>query len=732
MKFGAISRDKLPHQNVELLNLFTERWQRATWAQQRWAELATMSTDFMESRQYAEDVRTAMRQGRRVALTLNKINPIVRLILGYQRNNKLDIKFQPGNDANATQGIADVLTALEKSVATQNMEDFVDAAVFLDGIVTGRGWYETKLDFSNNDLGELKRTSVDPFEVFPDPDTTTYDVNETASYIDRARWVSLDEVEHEFGQHAAELVRPFIYGDTPVGNITNAIIDDIVMPVRAMGMREQGLTNWWDDFYVRMGDFADKYRKTIRVIQMEHYRSEVRNVFIDLETGDRKVLPKHFGREKIEKIKLYAESVGNPVVIQPRKVRVPWVSTVIGDLIVHNAESVYDSFTLTGYFPYFRRGITRGVVEDLIDPQREVNKRRSVEIEMISKSANGGFWVPENSLRPQEEMKLKRYGSTPGVVIKYRVQANGLKPEVMQAGVSPANHERLEKNANEDIRQISGVNESALGEVPNSSASGKALEARQRQAVISIQLYMDNQKQTKTLLGKKDINIFQTHYTEPRIFRAIGEDSKLAMHEINIRQTVEPVMPGQAPILRIMNDITVGKYAAVVDPVPLSATFQSAQFDEMMTLLEKLAPALGGQIGAFADLIIQASSLSRKDDWVQRWQQVIGNSIGVMADGGMSPAQGGVLGVPPMMAGAGGQGPGLPPQVTAALGAGGPMPPGAPAGLPGGAPVAPADPVPAQLMPQQPVAPQSAVASLPPQVLDQIIMALAGGAAPAA
>lgn len=721
MKFGAIARNKLPAQNIELLNLFTERWQRATWAQQRWAELATMSTDFMESRQYAEDVRLAMRQGRRVALTLNKINPIVRLILGYQRNNKLDIKFQPGNDANATQAIADVLTALEKSVATQNMEDFVDAAVFLDGIVTGRGWYQTKLDFTNNDLGELKRISVDPFEVFPDPDTTTYDINESGGYVDHARWVSLDEVEHEFGAHAADLVRPFIYGDTPVGNITNAMVDDIVMPMRAMGMREQGLTNWWDDFYVRMGDFADKYRKTIRVIQMEHYRSEVRNVFIDLETGDRKVLPRHFNAEKIEKIKLYAESVGNPIVIQPRKVRVPWVSTVIGDLIVHNAESVYDSFSFTGYFPYFRRGITRGVVEDLIDPQREVNKRRSVEIEMISRSANGGWMLPENSMRPAEEMKLRRYGSTPGVVLKYRVQANGTKPEQITPQVSPANHERLEKNANEDIRQISGVNESALGEVPNSSASGKALEARQRQAVISIQLYMDNQKQSKTLLGKKDINIFQMHYTEPRIFRAIGEDSKLARHEINIRETVEPMMPGQAAITRIVNDITIGKYSAVVDPVPISSTFQSAQFDEMMTLLEKLAPAMGGQLGAFADLIIQASSLSRKDDWIERWQNIVGNSVGVVADG-LNPAQGGVLGVPPAMAGPAGLGPGMghngaPP---------GPLPGAAPAMPPGAAPV------PAQPMPAQPVAPQSAVASLPPQVIDQIIMALAGGAAPAA
>jgi hypothetical protein len=723
MKFGAVARNKLPQQSHELLMLFTERWQRATWAHQRWAEMAALSTDFMESRQYAEDVRMALRQGRRVALTLNKINPIVRLILGYQRNNKLDIKFQPGNDAASSEAIANVLSALEKSVATQNMEDFVDAAVFLDGMVTGRGWYETTLDFEHNDLGELKRVSVDPFEVFPDPDTNTYDINESAAFVNHARWVSIDQVEHDFGRQAADLVRPFVYGDTPVGNITNAVIDDIITPIRGMGMREGGVSQWWDDFYVRMGDFADNYRKTIRVIQMEHYKSEVRNVFIDLETGDRKVLPKTFNTEKIEKMKLYAESVNNPCEIQSRKVKVPWVTTVIGDLIVHNDESIYNNYTMTGYFPYFRRGITRGVVEDLIDPQREINKRRSVEIEMISRTANGGWLLPENSMRPVEEQKLRRYGSTPGVVLKYKVSASGAKPEQITPQVSPANHDRLEKNASEDLRQISGVNESALGEVPNSNASGKALEARQRQAVISIQLYMDNQKHTKTLLGNKDITIFQDHYKEPRIFRAIGEDSKLAQHEINVIETIEPVMPGQSAVKRIINDITIGRYTAVVDPVPLSATFQSAQFDEMMMLLEKLAPALGGNIGAFADLIIQASSFSRKDEWVNRWQQVIGGPAGIQATGpGMPPMPLGpdgqpMLGVPPMLAGPGGPPQGMPPGAPPGPGGPPPGPPGAPP--PGGG-----QPSPEAIM--------ALVQQLPPEMLEQLLAGIGGGGAPPA
>lgn len=652
MKYGAIPSNKIPNQDYRRVMLVAERWQRALWAHNRWAEAAALSTDFMESRQYTDEIRSALRRGRRVALTLNKINPIIRLMLGYQRSNKTDIKFEPGNDALASEQTADVLTQLEKNVAKMNHQDYVDAAVFMDGLIGGRGWYKTTLDFENNDLGEIKRGSADPFEVFVDPDCNTPDINESASFVFESRFISIDEVDHCFGRKVSELVRPFVNGQTPLSPITTMTIDDVVTPVRYFGKREGGYTDWWDNFYSTMGDFVDTHRKSIRICQMEHLVSEQRNVFIDLETGDRKLLPRDWDSARIEKILLHAESVGNPVMIQRRNVRVPYTTTTIGDMIVHDKESPYDKFSLTGYFPYFRRGITRGAVEDLIDPQREVNKRRSVEIEMLSKTANGGWLIHETSMRPEQERMVERYGSTPGVKLKWR---GTVKPEQITPQVSTANHERLEKNANDDIRQISGVNESALGDVPNSNASGKALEARQRQAVISIQLYMDNLKFSKLKLGEIDVAIFQRHYTEPRIFRILGEDGKFSTLEINKIETLEPVVPGASIVRRMLNDITLGKYAVTVDETPLSASFQGAQYEEMMALLEKVAPSLGGNLAAFADLIINASSLPRKDEWISRWQQVVGMPLGIQPEGaplGMPGVPGMPPGAPPMMPGA--------------------------------------------------------------------------------
>ncbi len=334
MKYGAIPLNKMPQQDTRRVMLCAERWQRAQWAHQRWAEAASLSVDFMESRQYTQEIRESLRRQRRVALTLNKINPIVRLMLGYQRSNKTDIRFEPGNDALSSEDTAKVLTMLEKQAASANYQDYIDAAVFLDGLLGGRGWYDTCLDFENNDLGELKRVSKDPFTIYVDPDCDTYDINESASFIFESKYTSIDEIEHTFGQAVAAMVRPFVNGETPLSPISTVMINDETTPIRYFGQREDSINSWWDAFYANMGDFVDTRRKTIRICQQQHYVTELRDCLIDLETGDRKVCPKEWGPDKIQKIMLYAQSINNPLYHQKRQVKVPYITTMCGDLIL--------------------------------------------------------------------------------------------------------------------------------------------------------------------------------------------------------------------------------------------------------------------------------------------------------------------------------------------------------------------------------------------------------------
>lgn len=608
--------------------LLAERWQRAAWAHNRWAERAKVAVDFFEGRQWTEQQLMEMRRQQRPALTFNIIAPLVRLVLGYNGSNKTDIVHRPGQDARSSEEVATVLSQVEKAIAQMNKLEFVDTEVFLDGLITGRGYYDSRLDFDHNDYGEIAIKAWDPFQVYIDPDAETYDLNQSASFMIAAKMVSIDEIEAAFGKPVAELLRPFTRGQTPLAPIASIAINGEITPVRTFGERNDFDGRYWDDFYALSGDFVDIHRKTIRVMEVQHKVHEERQVVIDLETGDKKVLPRNWGRDKIEKILLYGQMVGNPLIVERRRVTLLQWTTMAGDVLLYDAPSMYDRYTINGFFPYFRRGMTRGMVEDLIDPQKEKNKRHSARVEIMSKLANGGWMYHESALDPVQERNLKRFGSQPGVAIKWK---GDRQPQQIEPASPSLGHERLERNADDDLRSISGINESALGELDRVQ-SGRAIEARQRQAVLSVQMYMDNFKRTKCLLGDTNLSIIQNHYTEPRLYRIMGEDGHFVVTEIN-KQVSDP---GTGAITRVINDVTVGKYISAVDDSPLSATFLNAQFEEMLLLLEKMGPALAPYLPMFADLMIGMSSLPRKDEWIERFKQVL-SSIG-QANGAAPPA----------------------------------------------------------------------------------------------
>ena len=614
MKFGPVPPKKLPKQDPAKVLLMAEKWQRAAFSNQKWAERAKQAVDFFEGRQWTEGQLHEMRRQKRPALTFNIIAPLVRLVQGYQASNKSDITFLPGQDQRASEQLAEALTRIEKVIAEGSHLDFVDVEVFCDGIVTGRGFYDTRLDFSSNDLGEIKTGAADPFSVLIDPDSDAYDLNENASYVMQTKFVSLDEIEAWFGKKASELLQPFLMGQTPLAPLSSMIIEDEVSPVRTFGERQDTDLAFWDTFYSLVGDFVDTSRRTIRMIDAQHKVREQKTVMIDLETGDKEVLPDNWGQEHIQKALLYAESVGDHLRVERRTVESIQWTTFAGDLLLYDKASMYDRYTLDPYFPYFRRGMTRGMVEDLIDPQLEKNKRRSARIEIVSKTANGGWIYEDQSLDPVQERNLKNFGSTPGVNIKYK--KGEAKPTQIEPNAPPTAHQQLEMEAAQDVKEISGINEAALGQELNVQ-SGRAIQAKQRQAVLSIQSYMDNHKRAKGLLGQSHLSIIQNHYTEPRLYRIMGKNGKFSQVMLNQEQQ-DPT----SGLTAIINDVTIGKYQVVIDDAPLSDTFLNAQFEEMLMLLQKMGPAVAPFMPMFADLIIDMSSMPRKEEWIERIQAV--------------------------------------------------------------------------------------------------------------
>lgn len=607
----------------DLVRMMQDRYVRSTAGHEKWAKDAKENFDFVEGDQWPQEVLEEMRRSNRPALTFNEIRPLVFLVAGFFAQNRSALKIVPQDLAESSEATAEAATHLMKMIDERNKMEFLDSETFFNGMVGGRAYQDTRISFDDNDQGEIIVTNKDPFSVFLDPDAEHYDLNK-GNFVISSRMVSLEEAEIMFGRDLAFTLSSAMgarFG--PVSVSERFVRENEVAPWRGFS---GGFANFDAlRFSDSLEEHFDKVRKTVRLLDMQHYVRVRRKHFIDLETGDKIAIPEQWDQKKIDAVAAWHEEQGRPVQIQRRiDRRVRW-TIMCGDIIVYDEWSPYERFTLDAFFPYFRGGRTRGMVSDLKDPQIEKNKRRSAEIDIVSRTANSGWMYPEGALDPDQEANLEQFGAMPGVIIKYKDP--DLKPEQIKPQPPATAMERLERRAETDLRRISGINESALGEV-DTVQSGKAIENRQRQSIIGVQPYLDNFTRFKVLSGENRLSQIQRWYTERRLVRLRG---------INGTGDVLTEINAPSPEGRIINDVTMGRYSVNIDTEPAERSFMESQFREILDMArEKLIPPEA------ADLIIDLSSIPNKDEFKKRIEMLLqAQGIPIGQEGGMPMPMGG-------------------------------------------------------------------------------------------
>ena len=588
---------KLPRQDWDMIIKHAERFRRAADALSTWSEKARQCVEYYEGKQWSERDLRKLVDERRPVLTINKTRPLVNLVMGYHLNNQTDTRYLPGNDGTGTAEVASVLSAVSKQIAKQNMLAYVDSEVFLDGILTGRGYYDCRLDFNVNMFGEVQWKPVDPFSVYVDPDADEYDLN-SGSHVTVSRWISVDEVEFYYGVPAANLIRPLTNGMT-FNQFPSTIYEghEEITPWRKFGGDVDNPNSWrlyTDQFY----NWVDTYRKTIRMLDIQHYVRTWAWFFVDYDTGDQRRIPDDWGPERVQKVLAWSQQTGEHIAVVRKRVRRLRWTHMIGDIVVFDEWSPYDTMTLVPFFPYFRRGQTRGMVHDLLSIQDEVNVRRTARLNIIGRTSNSGWKYEKGSLTPEMKRRLEKEGGMPGLMLEWTKGADKelSEPQQISPVQAPVSIEQLEKEAESDMKEVAGINDSALGQVDQATISGRAIQARQQQTVIGLEGFISNYHRSKELFGKKQLEVVQQHYTEQRIVRVTGPGST----------PIEAVL-NQRSAAGIINNVTLGRYDVMIDETSLSDSFLAGQFNELLNMQQVGIPIP-------SSFIIDASSLGRKDE----------------------------------------------------------------------------------------------------------------------
>lgn len=416
-------------------------------------------------KQWSDEDRTKVENDGRPALEINMILSTVNTILGEQQSQRADMVFKPRK--NATQETADALTSLFMQIQDNNKFEYVESQVFSDGIIQDRGYFDVRLDFSDNIQGEVRITAKDPVNILLDPNANEYDPS-TWTEVTESKWMSLDEVEALYGKKAKEKLQDYV-------SSTGASFgsDSIRFDQGNFGDVENG---------VYQTDSETDYRRIrrVRIIERQWKKLAVTQFFVDNETGDMRQVPDEMEPERVK----YLQQVAGLSIIKKMVQRIRWTVSCDGTL-VHDEWSPYSEFTIVPYFPYFRRGKPFGVVRNLISPQEQLNKIESQELHIINTTANSGWVLDAGSLVNMTEDELEERGAETGLVL---VTAPGKdRPEKIKPNSIPSGIDRVASKASESIRTISGVYGAMMGEV-NPEVSGVAMKMGTTRGAVQLQV----------------------------------------------------------------------------------------------------------------------------------------------------------------------------------------------------------------------------------------------------
>lgn len=558
---------------------FKKWFKNAVDAAQEWREEAKEDQDFYNGRQWKDTDRRVLTEAKRPVITINRIKPLLNVLSGYQRLNRYDVDFLPRTNDDMQQ--AQVRKGITKYILDRSHYNYEESDVFFDGVTKGLGWFEVGYKFNWEIMdGDAFVRRVSPLDIYVDPESRDKYYRD-AKFIIRARWLDKEELSTQYPDHKDEIeaqATSYLTEETEISN--NRL--------------------WWQ-----------QETKKVRVAECWYKKTVKKKVFV-LQNGDvvSELTPEMLALQQITSTHEYVKEEIH-------------LLTFFDNVVLEDMKSPYEHGAIP-FIPFccYYQGdddIPAGIVRDLKDPQKEINKRRSQELHILNSIANSGWLVEEGALTREQEQSIKKNITTPGAVVT--VSTGTLTGGRMQPLVSPGVNTSIlnaTSEASAEMITVSGINEALMGtEIPN-GASGRAIELKQKQAITHIALLFDNLRFAKErivnlLWGRRGApGIIPQYYTDQKTFRIIGETGKPEYITINQPTQIQDEL-GQV-ITTTLNDLSVGEFDIVISDTPSTATQRSAQFWSLVDACGQL----GIQGAQVLDILLDLSDVPQKEEIKER------------------------------------------------------------------------------------------------------------------
>lgn len=253
-----------------------------------------------------------------------------------------------------------------------------------------------------------------------------------------------------------------------------------------------------------------------------------------------------------------------------------------------------------------------GVVEKLLDPCRVYNYTKSREIEEGALSPREKYWATEAQTAGHEDT-LATLNTNADPVQHYNVDPVApVNPPPLQGGakVNPGLATSGE-SMRQLVQQSAGLYAASMGDNPGLQ-SGVAIDKLLQRGGLGTSKYFRAVERAIRRTARILLDAMPVVYSETRQMRIMREDGSFEMTVLN-----EPVLDQQTMRLVTINDISKGKYDAVVQAGP---SYQSQQ-DETVKAITEVAKVNPQVMQTGADVLLNNINAPGMDIISQRVRQ---------------------------------------------------------------------------------------------------------------
>lgn len=543
-----------------------------------WMPWARRLEDFYlgGGRHWRDRDRREMEGEGRPCREVNTVLPTVNAAAGYQIANRVDIGFLP-KGGQADERSAKLMGKVIKHSLDNTKYRWHETDIFLDGLIQQRGYLDMRVGFDDNIKGELRIESLDPMDVMPDPDAKTYDPDGWAD-VRTTRWLTRNEIEWNYGKEAADevVLSSSTYCDE---NFGHEVVDrsGFGLPTSyAMGW------GWYDDK-------AQNRRYRIVDEQSHEYALTLAAIW---PTGDVRSV-EGASREKL------AWLIDQGVQIVKHRMRRVRRRVAAPEVAIVDRLSPYKHFSIVPFFPYFRRGRTIGMVDNMVSPSEMLNKFVSQYEHVTNSSANSGWQGEADTLENMTDEEFTERGAETGLVLlrkKNTAPFEKIKPNEVPRGI-----DRMIEMSQDHLMTVSGVDRN-MRDPAKQDLSGVAFQAMLYASQQKLAIALDNMSKTRHMVAMRALEMTQDFLGSERLIRITEMDS------YGVEQSVPLALNVRMDDGTILNDTTMGEYDIVVNEKPAAVTFDNTEFEQMKSMRTDMGIAIPDAI------VVKHSNLADKTE----------------------------------------------------------------------------------------------------------------------